>query len=232
MIRSSRITAYPQAMPPPANGSAMQPPVDSQVFWPKTCLFGDLGKCRRTDLFFVVEAECEIRFTQHAEASDETRPASQASIQDVTRRRRPFWPSLRAKSSRGEEHFQRAGDVLTALDHVGQYLKGYRLDLSDGLVFRAAVSHYARQVRNRSQDSTVIPAFDFDSDWLDLHHRYFHLTRMGSDWDGCIEDYLRQHEASSPASEYFRFYGLQLEHMEVENDSPFRDTSVDASGTM
>ena len=47
-----------------------------------------------------------------------------------------------------------------------------------------------------------------------------------------MEDYPRQHEVSFPASEYFRFYGLQLEHMEVESDSPFRDTSVDASGTM
>jgi aspartate carbamoyltransferase catalytic subunit len=49
---------------------------------------------------------------------------------------------------------------------------------------------------------------------LDLHHRYFHLTRTGSDWDGSIEDDLRQHEASFPASEYFRFYGLRLEHLD------------------
>ena len=34
---------------------------DLQVVWSKACLFGDLGKCSRTDLFAVVETECEIR---------------------------------------------------------------------------------------------------------------------------------------------------------------------------
>jgi predicted RNase H-like HicB family nuclease len=36
-----------------------------------------------------------------------------------------------------------------------------------------------------------------------------------SDWDGWIEDYPRQQEAIYPASEYFRFNGLQLEHMDL-----------------
>jgi len=30
----------------------------------------------------------------------------------------------------------------------------------------------------------------------------------------------RQHEASFPASEYFRFYGLQLEHLDLARRTP------------
>ena len=43
-----------------AVSGAMLKWIDSQVFWTKTRLFCDLGKCSRTDLVAVVEAERKV----------------------------------------------------------------------------------------------------------------------------------------------------------------------------
>jgi hypothetical protein len=42
---------------------------------------------------------------------------------------------LPAKRSSGEQNLERLRNFLAALDHVSQYLQGYRLDLSDRFVF-------------------------------------------------------------------------------------------------
>ena len=53
------------------------------------------------------------------------------------------------KHSRGEEHLEWFGNVLTTLDHVRQYLQGYGFDSADGIGISAAVVHHTRKVRNR-----------------------------------------------------------------------------------
>jgi len=55
-------------------------------------------------------------------------------------------------------------------DHVGQYLKGYRLHLSYCVFFGGAIGHYPGKVWYGSQDSTVLLPFQFDADRLDLNH--------------------------------------------------------------
>ena len=72
--------------------------------------------------------------------------------------------------SRGKQDFQRFGDFLAALDHVRQYLKGYRFHLAHRLFLAGPISHYPWKVRHGSQYSTVFLSFEFDADWLNLNH--------------------------------------------------------------
>jgi hypothetical protein len=65
---------------------------------------------------------------------------------------------------------ERLGDVLAAVDHVSQHLKGNRLHFSNRLFFASAIGHHAREVRHGSQETAIFLSFRFDADWLDLDH--------------------------------------------------------------
>ena len=72
--------------------------------------------------------------------------------------------------SSGKEDFQRRRNFLAALDHIRQYLKGYRLYLAYRLFLARAVSHYPWKIRHGRQDPAVRFSFEFDADWLYFNH--------------------------------------------------------------
>ncbi len=76
----------------------------------------------------------------------------------------------RATYSCGEQRLQRLGDILTALDHVRQHLKGYRLRPPHGLFLACRIGHHPRKVRYGCQEAAILFPFHFDADWLNLNH--------------------------------------------------------------
>lgn len=71
-----------------------------------------------------------------------------------------------------KENLQRLGDLLAALDHVRQYLKGYRFHLSHRFFLAGSIGHYPWKVRRGSQDSSILLPFQFDADRLNFNHGY------------------------------------------------------------
>jgi hypothetical protein len=84
-------------------------------------------------------------------------------------RRTPAWLWSRAKRSRSEQNPKRLRDFLTAFNHVGQYLQGYRFDLPNGFFFNAAIGHDAGKSGYGSEYPSVIFELNLQAKRLDCH---------------------------------------------------------------